>query len=257
MDRVVDRWSFYLDHAVRGLRREKQRTAFALFCLAVGVATIVALQTLGFVIADAMTGNAQAGNRGDVALIQEADDFFTADQMAAFDRLVVEGMATDVTYRYRTQELHVALVHGEGDGRGIVLDSFLVDPVVYPFYAQVRALEPPRVPLAQLLTDPGGVVIGKSLADRSHLVVGDSLQIGQSLQRLLRASGPCPASEIVQLCNGSVYDVLVFAQSTACSFCDLEAVRRTARNKDPQLTVRLCALSDDHWLAVWNLHLCR
>jgi putative ABC transport system permease protein len=210
MHTVVDRWSFYLGHSVRALRREKQRTAFALFCVAVGVAAIVGLQTLGFVIADAMTGNAQTGNRGDVALVQAGDEFFTAEQMTAFEQLVADGLATDVTYRYRTQELRVAVVRGQGAGQGLVLDSFLVDPVVYPFYGQVRALKPPGAPLADLLTDPNDVVIGKSLADRHDVAVGDRLQIGQSGERyvvrgVVPSASSVPGNNLAPLLLGFVY----------------------------------------------------
>lgn len=56
---VMKRLRFHLHYSARNLWREKQRTAFALFCVAVGVAAIVGLQTLGFAIADAMTSNAQ------------------------------------------------------------------------------------------------------------------------------------------------------------------------------------------------------
>jgi len=180
---VVDRLCFYLYHSLRSLWREKQRSAFALFCVMVGVASIVGLQTLGLLVADALTGNVRASNRGDVALVQSGDDFFTTEQMAAFEGLVADGLATGLTYRYRTQELRVAAVREQGAGQGLVLDSFLVDPAVYPFYGQIRALDPPDASLADLLSAPREVVIGKSLADRYAVAVGHQLQIGESGDR--------------------------------------------------------------------------
>lgn len=207
---VVECWSFYLARAARALGREKQRTAFALFCVAVGVAAIVGLQTLGAIIAGALTGNVQAINRGDVALVRAGDEFFSAAQMAAFEGLVADGQATGVTYRYRTQELRVALVEDEGAGQGLIVDSFLVDPDVYPFYAQVRALDPSDAPLADLLTGPNDVVIGKSLADRHGVAVGDHLQIGQPGARyvvrgIVPSASAVPGDNVAPLILGFVY----------------------------------------------------
>ena len=50
MRAVLDHWRFYVYHSLRSLWREKQRTAFALFCVVAGVASIVGLQTLGFLL---------------------------------------------------------------------------------------------------------------------------------------------------------------------------------------------------------------
>ncbi|MGD9100795.1 MAG: FtsX-like permease family protein [Anaerolineae bacterium] len=210
MRQVVECWSFYLARAVRALGREKQRTAFALFCVAVGVAAIVGLQTLGAIIAGALTGNVQAINRGDVALVRAGDEFFSAAQMTAFERLVADGQATGVAYRYRTQGLRVATVEGEGAGQGLIVDSFLVDPGVYPFYSQVRALDPSDAPLADLLTGPNDVVIGKSLADRHDVAVGDHLQIGQPGARyvvrgVVPSASAVPGDNVAPLILGFVY----------------------------------------------------
>ena len=223
MRTAVDRWRFYLYHSFRSLWREKQRTTFALFCVVAGVASIVGLQTLGFLVADALTGNAQASNRGDVALVGAGDDFFSVEQMTAFEGLVAEGWATAVTYRYRTQELRVATVRDHGAGQGLILDSFLVDPAVYPFYGQIRALDPPGASLVDLLTDPRDVVIGKSMADRYGMAIGDHLQIGESGGRyLVRGVVPSgssvPGDNVSPLLLGFVY----LDYGTALEELDLE-----------------------------------
>jgi putative ABC transport system permease protein len=210
MRAFVERWRFYLYHSLRSLWRERQRTAFALFCVVVGVASIVGLQTLGFLVADALTGNVRASNRGDVALVQSGDDFFSQEQMAAFERLVSDGLATDVTYRYRTQDFSVAVERGQGAGQGLILDSFLVDPSVYPFYGVIRAIDPADVPLRDLLADPHDVVVGKSLADRHGVAVGDHLQIGALGERyLVRGIVPSgssvPGQNVSPLLLGFIY----------------------------------------------------
>ncbi len=207
---VIDRFRFYLYHSLRSLRREKQRTAFALFCVVAGVASIVGLQTLGLLVTDALTSNVRASNRGDVALVQSGDEFFTPEQMGALAGLVADGLATDWTLRYRTQELRVAAARGQGAGQGLVLDSFLVDPGVYPFYGQIHALDPPGVPLANLLTAPRDVVIGKSLADRYTVAVGDRLQIGDSgdhyvVRGVVPTASAVPGQDVSPLLLGFIY----------------------------------------------------
>lgn len=191
----MERLRFYLRYSVRHLWREKQRTAFALFCVAAGVAAIVGLQMLGLIIADALTGNAQAGNRGDVAIGPARHMWFTDDQMAAFEQLVADELATDWTYRCFQDGLGVSVVRAGSTETLRFLTAFLVDPKVYPFYGQVLALDPPDVPLAELLTGPGDVVISKNLADRGDIAVGDQLRIDRDTsQTLYTVRGIAPTS---------------------------------------------------------------
>ena len=62
------RLSFYLKYALRSLRRERQRSLFAAFCVAVGVGAVVAMQSLGLVVTDAMSENVKAIVGGDIVL---------------------------------------------------------------------------------------------------------------------------------------------------------------------------------------------
>lgn len=59
---------FYFRHALSHMNRNRQRTLFVLFCIAVGVAAVVSLRTLGLMIGDALTGNLQETNRGDIVI---------------------------------------------------------------------------------------------------------------------------------------------------------------------------------------------
>src|SRR5450432_799094 len=59
---------FSLTYALRNLRRDRQRTAFALFSIAAGVATVVALRMLGLMLTDALTSNAQSFIHGDIVV---------------------------------------------------------------------------------------------------------------------------------------------------------------------------------------------
>ena len=59
---------FYLSYAARNLRRGARWTTFAVFCIAVGVATVVALRSLGLAIGDSLTDNVRVNNHGDITI---------------------------------------------------------------------------------------------------------------------------------------------------------------------------------------------
>jgi ABC-type antimicrobial peptide transport system permease subunit len=201
---------FYLRYSLRHLWREKQRTTFALFCIAVGVAAIVGLQMLGFFIADALTGSAQAANRGDVAVEPGRYVWFTAEQMAAFEQLTADDLVVNWTFRYYQDGLSLSVERAAGAETSGALGAFLVDPEVYPFYGQVLALDPPDAPLSNLLTTPDSVVISKNLADRRNIAVGDRLRIGDT-RALYTVRGIVPTGSAVwlrdpgPLLNGFLY----------------------------------------------------
>src|SRR5512142_1491228 len=59
-------FTFYIRHALRDMIRNGQRKVFALFCIAAGVAAIVALRSLSLIIADSLTLNIAGVNHGDL-----------------------------------------------------------------------------------------------------------------------------------------------------------------------------------------------
>src|SRR5262249_14790267 len=66
MTTPVQHFEFYVQHALRDMFRNGRRTAFALFCVAAGVAAIVALRSLSLMIADSLAGNIASVNHGDL-----------------------------------------------------------------------------------------------------------------------------------------------------------------------------------------------
>src|SRR5512142_1542736 len=65
---------FAFVYALRNMLRDRQRTAFTLFSIGAGVATVVALRTLGLMLTDALTTNAQAFLRGDVRVVSGSNE---------------------------------------------------------------------------------------------------------------------------------------------------------------------------------------
>ena len=88
---------FYLQYAARNLWRNRRWSTFAIFSIAAGVATIVALRSLGLSIGDSLTSNLRASNHGDVTITdgvaggfafsfgdpEQSNDGFTADEIEA------------------------------------------------------------------------------------------------------------------------------------------------------------------------------
>src|SRR6476619_7608955 len=63
--------NFYLRYAFRNLWRSRRWSTFALFSVAAGVATVVALRSLGLAIGDSLTSNVRSSNHGDIALTMD------------------------------------------------------------------------------------------------------------------------------------------------------------------------------------------
>jgi ABC-type antimicrobial peptide transport system permease subunit len=80
---------FYLKHSWNDLRANRQRTFFALLCIAAGVAAIVSLQTLAGMIQNTLTTNLQESNRGDMQIQVANSDGGEVDKL--LQQAVVDG----------------------------------------------------------------------------------------------------------------------------------------------------------------------
>src|SRR4051794_10094712 len=69
---MFKRLGFAITYALRNLRRDRQRTAFAMLSIAAGVATVVALRMLGLMLTDALTSNVRGFLRGDYVVYGNA-----------------------------------------------------------------------------------------------------------------------------------------------------------------------------------------
>ena len=88
--------SMYLKYPARSLLRGGQRTVLALFCVAVGVMAIVALQLVGLMINSAFTSNVRDANGGDIAVSSQNEPFKQSD-LAFFDQLKKDGTIQNYT----------------------------------------------------------------------------------------------------------------------------------------------------------------
>src|SRR5207245_2250251 len=124
--RCAMKTSMYFNYTTRSLLRGGQRTILAVFCVAVGVMAIVALQLVGLMINNALTSNVRDANGGDVAITSNTRPF-TPDDLSYFNQLQNNGTITKYTA--------VTTAQGSMSNAASVTNSFTVqavDPANFP-----------------------------------------------------------------------------------------------------------------------------
>ena len=167
-------FGLYLRYALRSFIRGRTRSLFGAFCIAVGVASVVALGLVGANFTSALTKSGQVLNRGDVSVTSTRAglDF---QQYRYFAQLKAQGRITDYT-AIATTEAQLSKVGG--DPNDTLLGSMnAVDPKKFPFYGTVTADTPSGSSLATLLRNPDAAVVGHDVFDGLHLHIGDRIQV--------------------------------------------------------------------------------
>src|SRR5579884_1795513 len=88
------RLGLYWSYPTRSLVRGGQRTVLAIFCIAVGVMAVVALQLVGLSINNALTGNVVEANGGDLRMTSPVVAL-TSNDLSTFQQLKQSGQITD------------------------------------------------------------------------------------------------------------------------------------------------------------------
>ncbi len=183
---------FAFVYALRNMLRVRQRTAFALFSIGAGVATVVALRMLGLMLTDALTTNSQAFLRADVRVVSASSegmrislegtrqDFaFTALNMPKINDWAARNRV-QITYTLTSELMQAVRIQDERAGRPAMTMGIFVDPKVYPFYDIIRAEEPRGVLLGDLFDGPNQTVVGRRLANQIGVRVGDTIRVGMA-----------------------------------------------------------------------------
>jgi putative ABC transport system permease protein len=169
--------SMYFNYTTRSLFRGGQRTVLAVFCVAVGVMAIVALQLVGLMINNALTSNVRDANGGDIAVTSQTRPF-TPDDLSFFNQLKGSGTITNYTA--------VSTTNGSTSNSASITSGFnvqAVDPGKFPIVTPPAFIDPANGSISSLLTG-NGVIIDKTLADQHNLKVGDqiAIHVGQQNQ---------------------------------------------------------------------------
>ncbi len=176
---MADRFLFYVRHSVRSLRRERRRSLFAAFAIAVGVAAVVGLQTLSLSIDDSVTGNIQATHQADV-VVSFSDEPFPSNVKSAMESVLAASEATDWTWFFLANPERPSFVAREGTTKSGSLQWFqpyLVEPDKYPLYGEIAAVDPDGASLGDLLRTPGNAVLSRGIATRMGVGVGDRILV--------------------------------------------------------------------------------
>ncbi len=182
---------FYLQYAARNLWRDRRWSAFGLFSVAAGVATVVALRSLGLAIGDSLTTDLRESLKGDIlvkagnsdqfggALFTEANETslgFTQIQLDALRQWASEQNASlsEVIFLNGAQ---VAAIDAQTVGRPQFVNLFFIDPETYPVTETIHSIEPADVPLNELFQGGNEIVISQNLAADQGIAVGDQVHV--------------------------------------------------------------------------------
>lgn len=192
---MFNRALFYLRYAWRNLRRSARWTTFAVFCIAAGVATVVALRSLGLAIGDSLVDNVRASNHGDITFSYNrtsnpfgsmgfgdiSDERNTySDRAINIAREWVEARGGQISTYSSASNVQITAVDYTSVGRPQFISTYLIDPQTFPPTNDIYATDPAGVPLRDLFTGGNDVVISQNLADAQSIAVGDTVRVSNT-----------------------------------------------------------------------------
>ena len=162
--------SMYFNYTSRSLLRGGQRTVLAVFCVAVGVMAIVALQLVGYMMQSSLTSNTRDTNGGDIAVTALSAPFQSSD-LSYFAQLKSDGTITNYTA--------ITSANGTLSASGSSFSTFsveAVDPNNYPLVTPPTFVTPGNGTVASLLSNNSAVVT-QSFLDNYGKKVGESFDV--------------------------------------------------------------------------------
>src|SRR5579863_3613358 len=172
----------YLNYTSRSLVRGGQRTVLAIFCVAVGVMAIVALQLVGLMINNALTSNVRDANGGDISVGAGVAPFKQSD-IAFFTTLKSNGTITNFTAIASTNGSLVSSATPVAPTSPVLSRSTFnieaVNPANYPVVTPPAFTTPTNGTLSTLLKN-NAVVVTQAFSDQYNKKVGDVLDVRAS-----------------------------------------------------------------------------
>jgi len=171
----------YFSYATRSLIRGGQRTALAIFCVAVGVMAIVGLQLVGQMVNEGLTTNVQQANGGDVSVRSDLAPL-RASQLSSFDKLKSQGTITG----YTAISQHTGSANDKHDSGSTSFSLLAVNPSTFPLNGAPFFRNPGGGTLSSIVTGQT-VIITTDLQSSLGVNVGDSIQVTSDDGRVFTA----------------------------------------------------------------------
>lgn len=165
--------TFYLQYALRSLRRGGQRTLLAMVCIAFGVMSLVALQIVTTSALDLFTVDPRASIGGD-ALIRRSGTLDQEEQ-AKLEQLRANG--TISAYSPVSSPLS-GVMKPTDDGQVYFVSRYLgVDPANYPLFGnyQITGKNNEQISLRNAIQSPDTAVVTRDVAAQFNLQVGSRI----------------------------------------------------------------------------------
>lgn len=177
---------FYIQYALRNLIRNRRWSLFAMFAVGAGVATIVALRTLGLSISESLTNNIRVSNKGDITLMRPTGmggfnfgmtndaNVFTGHQREQIRGWAVQNNAQMA--EYSMYNLQISPLDKPASTFGFMTGLF-INPDTYPLVGDIFTVNPPNVPVRSLLTRDDVIVISLNMSQSQNITVGDWVSV--------------------------------------------------------------------------------
>ncbi|HET8911598.1 MAG TPA: FtsX-like permease family protein [Ktedonobacteraceae bacterium] len=162
--------SMYFNYTSRSLLRGGQRTVLAIFCIAIGVMSIVALQLVGYMLQNSLTSNVRDANGGDISVSTQYAPIRESD-LAFFNQLRDNGTITNYT---TIEQVSAGLTSTTPSFQAFNVEA--VDPTHYPLVTPPTFVSPSNGKLSDILAN-NRVVVTQGFIDRYAKKVGDNLDV--------------------------------------------------------------------------------
>ena len=164
------RLGLYWSYASRSLLRGGQRTILAIFCVAVGVMAIVALQLVGLSVNQALVGNIVEANGGDLRVNAGVSPLRKRD-LSFFDQLKQRGSITAYATSYNTGGT-ITSSSGDEQTFGVVAVSNN-----FPLVGQASFIAPSQNLTIQQVVHDNNVAISMHIFQTLHAHIGSTYTV--------------------------------------------------------------------------------
>ena len=164
---------FYLSYALKSLINNGQRVVLAIFCVAFGVMSLVAMQNMAGAINSVVLRDPAYRQGGQSELSRDTN--LTPANIAEVAQLKTAGK---VTAYNPTAEQYGLKLKRPGSATMTYVDKAVgIEPAVYPILGQVRLGQGSPASLAQAVASPGSAAVTRDIADDQGLKVGDTFLV--------------------------------------------------------------------------------